>query len=750
MERRVIFQDGMDNDPADYNHLQDFTEQSLDHIVGDAITADRKFAGFASAATGVTTLTVAPGRLYVNGQVYNSDTEFVKDFAAQLPVATRRIAMVVAFGDEVDTDGRPREFLIDEETGNSEPRVVSMERARVAKISVAMGQESADPLPPLLDAGVTAIATIVLAATGIESVTMTAENAIDSVQSVANRVEDLETFRDRANPQIASLASDIAALTAGQANLVGNVPYGRTLERLATLESKAGIPDAAADSYADFLLDDTGSDLGFAGSSAKIEEGVRFADEASAVTQLALLNPLDPKAKVVGGMLLPAYTSTLRMTSGPKSGEIQAASFTYGENAVVQKTVSRHRVRHGRAKTPSSAANWWKTGRFDAAALIFRREDEVWTIPANRREQAIKHHVFDRHKFHFEDSYEETYWEAVTTPAVVNGTIVAETWLQGNDTWLISLGLEFTKLAAAGGVTVLICETDRGMPLLDKVISSTTLNREDLVLNAETQFPLQPAFLTGGKRYAAAVITAADHWLAATSSFQQGTLFYVQDGAYQQGDPAKDLKFSLYSADFTAAQAVIDLQPLQLAGGLSDVDILASAVIPGSTQLSYRIQVGGAWYPLGDVDDTILGAGGVMPAMVPLQAVFTGTPDVMPAVRIDSSQAKVSRSKPGFTYVTAIRNLPGAGSAQIRATFLLEQFDEVHHDLTVSLLSGAGYATETAATSVTDVAQPDGSIERTVVFNLGAAVTSYRFKAVGATDSQLLPFHIAARKDYAL
>ena len=75
-------------------------------------------------------------------------------------------------------------------------------------------------------------------------------------------------------------------------------------------------------------------------------------------------------------------------------------------------------------------------------------------------------------------------------------------------------------------------------------------------------------FLTGGIRYAIGVITAADHWLAtaAGASYQAGTLFYVLDGAYQQGDAARDIMFSLYQASFATSRTVIDLNPLSLAG----------------------------------------------------------------------------------------------------------------------------------------------------------------------------------------
>jgi hypothetical protein len=238
MESRVIFQDGMDNDPADFNNLEDMVQRSLDHVVADGITASRKYAGFTATAASAISLSVTPGRYYSGGAVYNRADEFTYDFTTKLPAATKRIAVLVGYGDEVDTDARPREFLINEETNASEPRVVSMEHARVANLSIAFGSENADPVAPVLDSGVIAIATIVLSPTGIDSIAMNADTAMDSVGTVAARTKALETFRDKVGPQVDSLGSDIAALTKGQASLTPLTTYGRMLDRLATLEAK--------------------------------------------------------------------------------------------------------------------------------------------------------------------------------------------------------------------------------------------------------------------------------------------------------------------------------------------------------------------------------------------------------------------------------------------------------------------------------------------------------------------------------
>ncbi|TPG14364.1 hypothetical protein [Sphingomonas oligophenolica] len=750
MEKRVIFQEDMDAAPGDFNDLQSYAQGGIDHIVADAITGDRRYAGFDAAATGVTTLTVQPGRLYSAGVVYAADQVYIRDFTTSLPVATRKIVSLAVFGDEVDTDQTTREFLLNEETGASEPRQVAMTRARVANVNTVVGQESADPIAPIVPTGALVVATILLTPAGIASVDMVAATALDSIEGVANRVATVEDFRDKALPQIASLGSDIAALTAGQSRLVSKENYGRSLGRLAVLEAKQGIPAAAVDSTADFFLDARGSDLVYPGSNVSVAEGIRFAPEAVGIAPLGIFNPLNPAAKIAGGMLFPAYTRKLRQSVGPSTGEVQASQFTYGVQQVVQRTISRVSITYGRSATVCTNSAWWQSGAYDPLSGIFRVAGETWTVDPSDRDKALGHYMIRTQQF-WEDTYEEPYWDVVTVNSQVNGTQIAETFLQANDMWLDAVGLTFTRLAADGQVTLAICETDRGLPLLDKVLSKTTVERQTLGIGKNV-IPLQPVFLTGGKRYAIVVITAADHWVGTVpgTAFPSGTFFYVLDGAYQQGDATRDLAFDLYAAEFATARAVIDLNPLTLNGGISTINIIAPAIIPGSTQLTFEIQVAGIWYPLAKTEDLVLGAGGVIPPLLPFRAVFTGSPDMMPGIMLTGSQVTVSRSRTALAWFSTPRILPGAGSASIRVIARLEDFETAHHTAAITLLTGVAYATETAASSIVDAVGEDGVIERTWIFNLGAAVTQYRMKATATTDSALDVFHFAWRKDYAL
>ncbi|MEZ5688691.1 MAG: hypothetical protein R3E21_07925 [Caenibius sp.] len=752
MERQVNFRDGLDLSPDDFNNIQDFARQSFDHLIADAITDQRKFAGLETAKATDLTIQAQAGRFFADGKVYFRDDLFTYDFTPSLPVANRKICTLAVWGEEIDTGEVPREVLIDADTLTTEPQLLAMEHQRVLRLSIVAGAESPDPLPPVLAAGYTAVAQVTLSVNGVDSVAMVDANRIDSASGNAVRLKSLETFQAEIGPKVTGLAGDIAALSEGQRNMVTIEQYGRTLDRVADLEAGSRVPEAAVDSFTDFLLDASATDDAFAGYAAIVQEGIRLPEAASATPALALKNPIDPGAKVSNGVLLPAWDSELRFSTGAPTGSLKLNSYSYAVNDVVQKTLARFRVRHGPWRWFTSSYAYFKTGRYNILTDVFAKDGEALVTTAAQSADLTRQHLIHRRNYHWLDVVERPYWEQVTVDSQVAGTVVAETFLQANDTVLTEIGLWFTQLAVDGAVTVMVCETEHGVANLDKVIAKTTVDRADLEAGAETRIVMQPTFLEGGTRYAFVIITAADHYIGTVegSVYPQGTLFYVLDGQYQQGDGTKDVAFALYGAKFRQSRAVIDLADVLLAGGIGDIDLITQAVTPGSCAMTFYIQVGGIWYPLTDGESSPLVQGGQLANLLPLRVVMTGTPEVMPMLALDGSQLKVARPDLSFTWVSAIRNLPGAGSSEIRAVFRLEGFDALHHTFTPVLLTGAGYATVEAADSTSDVVQPDGSIERTAVWSLGAAVTDFRIKLDGTTDSALIPFHIAARTDFAL
>jgi hypothetical protein len=759
VENKIIFHPNIDDDPEDFTRLQDFAEASIDHVVLDAVTDQTRYTGFDVTKSAPTQISVLPGRLYSNGKVYaSSSSAWSKDFITLLPVAGKKIAAVVTWGSEADSDVRPRQFLINAETRQAEPQAVPLVHARIANLNVQVGNEAPDPTPPLVDVGYTIIALVTLTPTGVSTVTMVEANKLVSIQAHEGRIADLENFEVTAGFQIKTLTSDIAGLKAGQTSGVTPEQYSRSLLRLATLESKTGISTSAIDSDANYFLDTSKSLLTDPLSSVKVEEGIRFPDAAANVSALQIFNPLDPYAMIKNGVMFPAYDREAWLSTGTQASETQIISFSQQSFQVVQKMMARQRVRYGAEFQVCTNSAFWNSGTYDPLTGIFSRNGEQFQAGLDLNGMPYiwsgdgYMHVPVRLRQIWTDTVNEPYWDNITTPVTVTGAQIAETWLQGQDMWLDAVGLMFTRLADTGTCHVSIVEvSDYGLPNLKAAVGQTTIQRADMVLNAETVVALQPTYLQAGKRYAVVLTTAADHWVATVNGagFTQGTFFYVLDGAYAQGDATRDLWMKLYRAKPRAQRTVINLAAQQLVGGILSIDLLAGAIVPPGTTLSYELQVGSTWYNVNDVTTYILGQGGVIPPLLPFRAVFNGTGDIMPCLNLADGTIKVSRPGTAARHISKTRTLPAA-STQIRVIQRYEYFDPAYHTATVQLRTG-DFSTVVSPSSTTTVIDPvDGAYERTYVFNLGAAVSAFRKDTQMTTQTSQKVFHVAWSKDYAL
>jgi hypothetical protein len=145
LERTVIYRDRQELQSADLNNSQEFARASLDHIVKDAIEAGKAYSGFSASKTSATEVTLSPGRLYAGGAVFARNEDIIVDMFNVLPLVTRKRVAIVTFGQEVETDIQPRDFLIDAQTGTTEPQSVAMENLRRAELSTVAGIEG--PIP---------------------------------------------------------------------------------------------------------------------------------------------------------------------------------------------------------------------------------------------------------------------------------------------------------------------------------------------------------------------------------------------------------------------------------------------------------------------------------------------------------------------------------------------------------------------------------------------------------------------------
>jgi hypothetical protein len=497
-----------------------------------------------------------------------------------------------------------------------------------------------------------------------------------------------------------------------------------------------------------------------------VEEGIRFPRAGSQSDALALLNPNNVYVSGENGFVLPNHGHAVRMDLTGYASEARLAQYSFETTEIRELTRARTRRRFGNSQVVCTNGRWWRQGTYDLAENVFRRDGETWEVTNGRPDRMPNGARVPNGNVHWIrvrrfwiDTYEEQYWDRVTTTDTINGQQVAQTFLNSQDGWLSQIGLYFSRKSAAGDVTVLVTETAFGMPDLARVISRTTLPVADIQVGAisteaglpslvETRLPITPTFMTAGRRYAVVLVTTGDHYVALTDSDNgvvQGTFFVSTDGAFFSGNLVDDLKMRLYFAHFERTRVSVELEALQLAGGILDLDVLHPGVTPPACRTDIEVQVNGAWVAL-DGEEAGPDLSG-LPAILPVRMTLTGTTDLMPGFGIVGSQAVASRPKTAFTWVSDARPL-GSPTTSVKIVTDLQHYQEASHDCTVTLLTGAALDGSAAADVVEDVVLADGTLRRTSIFNV-TSVSDYAIRIVGSTVSAAVPFLVSELIEYA-
>ena len=783
-ETRVNILQDMELTPDVLIGMQDGPENSLDHVVGDTLIPDRGYAGMAASYAG-TVVTIGTGRLYQGGKVYAFDTAQTFDVLAKskLPVATRRIMLLLAYGTEQDSAPEQINFLVEAQSTPSapvyKPQAMAVQHQRLAIVQDAYGDEAPNPVYPGYGLALP-VAVAVLGPTGIISLQNIVDGKVPNLADVASRTKALESFEATIGPEVSTLAATLAGLANAAASANYQALLSRMLLSVAALDAKVGIPSTAADSSMDYLLDRTNSDLTHPLSNCKVTEGIRFADDGAADQVLNIFNPYETAGVVKGGVLFPAYDRYLRTAIGPQTGSVAANSYTYNPVSYTQKTMTRQRVRYGTAFDVCTNSTFWGSGTYDPITGIFTLPDgETFLAALDPLDGAptgqgsgtittrgvigyvgadgtVYQHEMLRLEEFWTDSVSETYWDAVVqAPQVIAGYHLAESMIIGQDQWLDAVGIFLPKLDAQGGMTLLVCKAGlNARPDPSSVLARVDVPYASLVAGGETVVPLAtPVLLDGGDTISIVLVTTAAHQVATTdgANFPDGTFFVLSPSGYDQGDLTKHLCLNLYGAKFRQAVTSINLQNLQLAGGMTAIDILASGVVPASASRTYEVQLAGVWVPLASLTTGQLNSGGALPPNVPLRVTFAGTSDMQPCLDLGHSNAHVSRPKTSLAHVwPATPRTPPVPSSQIRVIERYEGYDPAQHSWAAKLLTGANYLTQTAPSSFSDVITDDGALERTYVFNLGAAVSSYQVLTLGTAVTPLDVDLGAWIKDYCL
>lgn len=754
MQKLVNFRDRQELISADLSRIGEFAQLSFDHIVKDGIQDLRGFADLAVIKSGTAEVTAKPGRVYNAGAVYTSETDVVFDFIQKLPLVNKKWVAIVGWGNIVETDTQPRDFLIDATTGATEPDSVTMQILRKANINIVEGVEAAQPVQPAVDSANVIIAWVLLNPADVESVEMVEANRVPQVARERVRINELEFWRGLVGPRIDGLASDIARLAALLKQSAGSALLNSVAADVARLKDVSGLPDNYSSYGADRFLDNGESDIENVNYLARVHEGVRPAYDAHHLEAVQLFNPLNQDVKISSGLCLPAHTEVMKFKVQPFYEAHSISQYQYQTHEMVQKTRSLTRIQYGETTTVCTNSRWYKSLRYDKTVNGYVAPDGTTWVAE------VQNGKYIRMRRYWITTYDEAYWDSIVVEHTISGQQIAQTFLNGQDGWLTSIGLYFTQKASTGNVTVMLCEVAHGAPNPEAVIAISTLNVADIKVSAngtvETKVAIPPTFVENGKRYGVVLTTGGNHYVAMANGTQyaQGSFFYTLDGAYMQGTAEKDMMFSLYYARFNKTRTVVELKSMSLSGGITDIDLQSQMAIPGSCSLTFQVQVAGVWHSLDNVAEgnTPLYS---LPPLLPFRAVFVGTTDVQPALALDQSRLQYSRPRTSFKHISS-NYILAASSDSFKVIVTLENYYETNHNLNCALLLN-GVGGEIAPASVSDIevdppidprSPNHKNIQRTFTWTdteITTPMSSVKIVLNGATSSALDTFHVSDR-----
>ena len=741
---------------TDYENLSDFPRDALDTLIQSTISGqlDACYSGATVAKTGTTQVTVeTPVILYKDGKLFTGqDGATVLNLLAHMPTSGNRRIVAILLQAQTALDGtEPRDFIVNGSVWppQVDPQPTATIEWRKAGVAIQLGDQAPSPSRPVVDSANTVIAYVTLSSTEIVTVEQNVENRITTLRALSSRVSVVENWMDETQPVVEGLKTDVSKLVASNADKLSRDMQVYLLEQLARIFEQVGMPEGKSYSKTDHFLDETDSDLENVNSLTKVEEGIRFADDNAADFTLGLLTPSDTGIQASqGGLVLPRYRENNLISIVEKSTEHALANGGSQTISYKLNTTSKTRIRYGDPFVVCTNAAWWATGRYDSVKGVFYKDGEEFNVEfSEQHPSGNPNHSLKRLRKIFIDVYEEPYWAATVVQASYTGQVAGNTFMMPRSGWVTAINLLFSRVDAGGGdVRLALCEIfENGAPNYSACYAATTVAAADLKIHPiKTRFAIEPIFLEGGKRYGWFVITSGNHWLAMAENnkYAQGSFFVSTDGLWSQGSISLDACFELLVAEFVAPRVTVNLTAWNLSGGICGIDLLTKQVVPDGCSISYEVQIGSVWHT---IDQVVSGASPLfnLPANINARMVLLGTTELMPGINLAQSKVTVSRPRTNGVHITMPRVAPGPVT-EIIEILVLEHYDEVNHDLSCVIQTGAGYTTETPPTAVSDEVQPDGSIRRVFTWTLGAAVTSWKRKTTYSTTSALTVFLVSS------
>ncbi len=459
-EKEVLFEDNMETQAQDFNNLQDFIGNSIDHIVVDAIATGNYYTGLTVSKAASTQISIAIGRLYWGGFVYVLEDPVIIDFqsiAGAMPVTQKRQIAIVAWGSTIMTDTQPRNFVVDADTGQAQPQSVSMTSIRLCNVGPIPGVEAPSPNTPAVPATNLLIATVLLDPSGVVSVQQEGSTQLANLTNLANTVGMLLSWQSIINGQISTLQTTLAALAARLSNYCTLDMFGKLADLVNQIWLLVNRPATylldTIDNYFDTSQSAVGTNVDGA-YNAFIADGIRFPAGQSVVTQLALRNPTEPVIQAWDTFVLPKPSgSRIRMDCSfpdfPLIAE-RILAHPYWTFSPRKLNWARDRFRCGIPFTPcpSPAVFTW-TGTLDPVFCNLRFDTrDTWPgVPCNTVQKYpeddwdFPRYTQFRNQYYWTDHVDVYYWSKVYANLTYSHNHFGQSFLNSQDGWLSGITL---------------------------------------------------------------------------------------------------------------------------------------------------------------------------------------------------------------------------------------------------------------------------------------------------------------------
>lgn len=772
MDTKVTFHQDQALLHTDFNTMQGYASSALDLAIKETIGEGSWYARMTTTRTDTWEITTTAGALYIDGARFRLASSVVTDLFNYRPVTHKKIVAVI--GTPLERDGDPEQRLVatDAEGTTWEPQPLSMAHERYARVEIVAGVEGAVPNAPAVPSGSVLIAHVTLTTSGISTSQMWADTEVPQALRNQLLIAELSAFQTGVGQAIDTIRTDMAALGS---RLGGYVSQSMFAGHLAEFEQVKADAAKALDlaMSAEFLMQDvdgfssdTLSDDAYSGYSARIDRGLRFAFDASDDATLELLNPYDDKLTVKNNFALPTFTEVARLST--YSPQYTAESLNAYTNVTITKRTGNRPVWNTGVGAEYVVRQTHKfTGTNVAAPTTITHGGVTYTLVDNEVESyqgapgedggLWATSVLTYQSFQQQISGYESYTYDDVNEAELTSQGRAQTWVQSQAGWLTSVDLFIDAVGAGNDLRVMIAEASGGDPDIKRIMAEVTVPYANLVAAGATasggmRVSLDPTLLSAGKRYALILLSQGNHTIRISSDKQaevNGDFYYLgSTGAWVKATTSQQMQMRLVFAKFASTRVAVDMEPLELTGGINSVNIFTEVVQPSPTKLDYEVQIGGVWYVLGSEVGARLAADlSAAGSLLPLRVVFVGTVDLMPGVGLTATKSaiKTSRAATTITHVSALRDLGSGVTAEtLRVRVRAENWDDAKHAITIALINGSDSVI--AADGTEKTLRDADTVEYVATFTLDPTLQTFRYKITGTTSDIEDQFYVAERQ----